>query len=252
MGAAALAVYTVGTYQLPITAIVRSAVADSLFPEMVRKIQGASKEGLALWKNATLYYCFLVFPIFAILFYFAELFIVTLFTDAYRDATSVFRVALLVMIRQCFEMGTPLRAANANRYLLWGNLTAVFIHLPLLYVLGKNIGVIGAAVAWLTADLIIAIYLALQIMKRYEIGLSELALWPQVARLALCALAAGPCLLFANAFPERSLLGAALSVFLYAGVFALIVWRTRLPEIEDVMVKLWGVASHALRRKASG
>lgn len=237
LGATALAIYTVGTYQLPITAIVRSAVSDTLFPEMVRHAQANSQEGLQLWRVANLYYCFLVFPAFVILFMFAELFIVTLFTEAYLDAVVVFRIALIVMVRQCFEMGAPLRAVNANKYMLWGNLVAIFFHLPLLYFLTRTIGIPGAAVAWLIADFTVAAYLASRIMQRFDVGVSQLALWPQLSKLLVCAVVATPILLLVQIGPKDSLWLAAIAAVAYVGGFVGLVKIAGIAEIDHLMAR---------------
>lgn len=241
LGASALAIYTVGTYQLPIVAIIRSAVSDTLFPEMVRHAANDSTEGLDLWRLANVYYCYLVFPVFMLLFVFADLFIVTLFTEAYREATGVFQIALLVMIRQCFEMGTPLRAANANRHVLWGNVIAVVVHLPLLFVLSKAIGILGAAVAWLVADLMIACYLGSRIMERYNIPLSGLALWPQVFKLAGAAALALPPLLLASYLANGSLLAAFAASLVFGGLYIGLVKLIGVTEIDALLQSLLGL-----------
>ena len=248
MGATALAIYTIGTYQLPITAIVRSAVADTLFPEMVRHAAKGSKEGLELWKDATLYYCLLVFPIFAILFVFAEQFVHTLFTEAYTEAVGIFRVALLVMVRQCFEMGTPLRAMNSNKPLLMGNAVAIFLHIPLLILLTGAIGIQGAAFAWLIADLTIAIYLALTILRVYQLQPAEFARWRSIAKVAGGALVVSPLLIAANHWSPGGLWLEALSAIAFLGAYALIVRSMGIHQVDEVIRMLRQFLASRLRR----
>ena len=69
LGPSALAVYTIGAYQIPITGLVRSAAGDVLFPEMVQRGQGSPMAGLSLWNRANVLYCFVVFPFFTVLFF---------------------------------------------------------------------------------------------------------------------------------------------------------------------------------------
>lgn len=235
MGATALAIYSVGTYQLPITAVVRSAVADTLFPEMVRHAAAGSKAGLGLWKRATVFYCVLVFPLFAVLFIFADQFVTTLFTDAYRGAVGVFRVSLLVMVRQCFEMGTPLRAMSSNRPVLLGNVFAIAINLPLLVFLTSTVGILGAALAWFAADLVISLFLARSIMIRYAIRLRELSFWREIAKLALVAIVPSPILIAANFLPGQPVSAAIIAACLYLGVYGLAVKWLRVSEIETLI-----------------
>jgi O-antigen/teichoic acid export membrane protein len=208
---------------------------------MVRHAANDSTEGLDLWRLANVYYCFLAFPFFMVLFVFADLFIVTLFTEAYREATGVFQIALLVMIRQCFEMGTPLRAANANRHVLWGNVIAIVVHLPLLFVLSNAIGILGAAVAWLVADFTISAYLASRIMERYDIPVSGLALWPQIFKLALAATLALPPLLLAVGLSDGSLLAAFTASLAFGGLYIWLVRKIGVTEIDGLLKKLFGL-----------
>ena len=234
MGASALAIYTIGTYQLPITTIVRSAVADTLFPEMVKHAATGSGEGMRLWKQATVFYCLLVFPIFAVLFTFAEQFVTTLFTRDYVEAVGVFQIALLLMLRQCFEMGTPLRAQNSNKPLLIANMVAIAIHLPLLALLAPAIGIRGAAISWLTADMVITLYLARTIMNRYNLRLAEFSYWRPIAKLAFAAVVTSPLLIAAGQWSDGrlwpELLAAPFYMMLYVGVLKLM----RLAELDAV------------------
>ena len=248
LGATALAIYTIGTYQLPITAIVRSAVADTLFPEMVRYAAAGSRKGLELWKDATLYYCLLVFPVFAVLFVFAEQFIHTLFTEAYTEAVGIFRIALIVMVRQCFEMGTPLRAINSNKPLLWGNALAIFFHLPLLVLLTGMVGIQGAAFAWLTADLVLTLFLAKTIMSRYELPLREFSRWRAIGKLVLATAAASPVLLAANHWSPGGLWLEALAGMLFLAFYVALVRIMGITQVDEVIRNFKAYLAQKLNR----
>lgn len=247
-GAAALAIYTVGTYQLPIIAIARSAVADTLFPEMSRHFARASKEGLELWKTANLGYAYVVLPCFWMLFVFAEEFVALLFTSAYLDAVPVFRVALLVMLRQAFEMGSPLRAANRNRHVLWGNVLAICCHLPLLMLLIPEFGITGAALAWLSADLVITAYLAFRILETYGIRFGELVRWRETGKVILAALAPLPVLLLAKG-ADHPVLVVPLAVVAYGAAYLWLVRRMGIPPIDALTDRLRDALIQAVRRR---
>ena len=53
-------------------------------------------------------------PAWVLLSYFAEPLISLAFTDAYVAATPLFQVFLLLMLRQCFQYSTLLRAVEDN------------------------------------------------------------------------------------------------------------------------------------------
>ncbi|MDQ3775965.1 MAG: hypothetical protein M3461_17210 [Pseudomonadota bacterium] len=122
-----------GAYQIPIMSVVRSAAGDVLFPDMVQRGQGSPMAGLSLWNRANVLYCFVVFPFFTVLFFYADTFVTTLFTDQYVAAVPIFRVFLLIMLRQCFEMSTPLWAMNVNGYFITGNLVAILVKVGFIF-----------------------------------------------------------------------------------------------------------------------
>lgn len=235
LGAGALAVYTIGTYQLPVIAVVRSAVADTLFPEMVKHSDAGSNQGLEMWKASTVFYLVLVLPLVVVLMYLSELFVVTLFTVNYIEAVDVFRFALLIMIRQCFEVGTPLRAINANRYMLQGNLAALALHLPLLYVAVHVLGIAGAALAWVVADLIAAGYLGRVVLRRYGITVAEFARWRAIGKIVACALVASPVMLLGDIVGLTPWLAGLVSASLYGCAYLMILSQLRVSEVEVVL-----------------
>lgn len=173
-----------------------------------------------------------------VLFVNAELFVVTLFTSTYQEATNVFRVALIVMVRQCFEMGTPLRAVNANRHMLIGNIFAVVIHLPALYLLSGYFGLLGTASAWLIADATITFYLARQIMLRYGISLSELAHWGGVFKLLIASLLISPILLIAKSIAPGSLIFFVTSSLVYLVAFVLVARYSKVIDVDQILGQL--------------
>jgi O-antigen/teichoic acid export membrane protein len=134
-----------------------------------------------------------------------------------------------------------LRAANANRHVLLGNVIAVVVHLPLLFILSKVIGILGAAAAWLVADMTITVYLASRIMERYNIPLSGLALWPQVFKLAGAAVLALPPLLLASHFANGSLLAAFAASLVFGGLYVGLVKLIGVTEIDALLQSLLGL-----------
>jgi O-antigen/teichoic acid export membrane protein len=90
LGPSALAVYTIGAYQIPIMGVVRSATGDILFPDMVQRGQVSPMAGLSLWNRANVLYRFVVFLFFTLLFFYADTFVTTLFTDQYVAAVPIF------------------------------------------------------------------------------------------------------------------------------------------------------------------
>ena len=145
LGVHSLAIYSIGNYQVPIIQVVRSSIMDVLFPEMT---QANEHDRMVLWKKTTVALCFLVFPLFAIFLWFAKTVIVTLFTEEYIAAVPIFRIYLTLMLIQCFDLSSPLRAINKTIFFLMGNIIHLVVNIALIAALFHFIGIYAPPIAF--------------------------------------------------------------------------------------------------------
>jgi len=243
MGAEALALFSIGCTQVPVMAIVRQSLSDVVFPELVERNKKDTAAGIRLWKKANVMYCFFVFPLFTVLLFFAEPLIEFAFTAEYLPAAPVFRIYLLLMVRQCFEMGSPLRALNQNKHFVMGNVLALALNLGLIVVLFKYIGFLGPAIAFVAADVGMALYLGFRIIKGYEISMSRLFYWKKILTIAGCCILPLPVLLTGPYLPLSGIQSAAvLGAVFFVAYYTLI----RLVKVEEVET-LWARLTRRLR-----
>lgn len=238
LGVTALAIYAIGCYQLPLITIIRTSIGDITFPEIVKRNVTDKKHGLDLWKKSNVVFCIIVFPMFVVFFYFADVFIVTLFTETYRDATTIFRVYLLWMLRQCFEMSIPIRSQNKNSQFLVSGAVAVVVNLSLIVLLSRWVGMIGPAIAFVVADLFQSVYLSVIVCRLYDTKLRELLSWKSVFSIAGCSLIAIPVLLVGSAIPLHPLIRAIGFSLLYFVIYVAVLLRLRVPEFELLIEKV--------------
>ena len=116
MGPVPLALYTTAAYQVPLVNIVQGALADAIFPDMVKRSKRDPAQGLLLWKRAQVLIFAIICPAWLLLTYWAEPFVRLLFTETYVAATPYFQVFLLLMVRQCFQFSTPLAQRRGQRF----------------------------------------------------------------------------------------------------------------------------------------
>ena len=143
LGPVPLAIYTTAAYQVPLVNIVQGALADVIFPDMVKRSQRDPAQGLLLWKRAQVLIFAVICPAWLLLTYFAEPLVRVLFTDAYVAATPYFQVFLLLMVRQCFQFSTPLRSVEDNASFAHANLIALAINAGLIVALMPKFGLWG-------------------------------------------------------------------------------------------------------------
>lgn len=194
-GAEALALFFIGAFGMPIVHIIRTSIADVIFPEMAARLDISAGDGLRLWKAANVAYASVIFPVAIVFIVLAEPLVTILFTAQYVAAVPVFMVFACVMVVYCFEFHLPIRALNMNRYYLYACILALCVNLLLIVPLYRALGIAGPAVAFFFAQLALTMFLARSVMRQYNLSLFHLAHWNVFARLGCASLIAGAVLL---------------------------------------------------------
>jgi len=236
-GVEALAVYLIGGVNMPVVTVVRSATTDVIFPEMAERGKHDLRQGLDIWRRANVLYVFLIFPLFILLLYYSSLVVETLFTPEYAGAVPIFQVYLLFLMRQSVELAAPLRAANANRYFVYGNIMSSVFNIGLLLVLIQRVGMIGAAIAFVASDVALGCYVTNRTLKVYEIRLPDLFYWRRMGLVVLLGIVCVPVLLLGDLLRIPSLVRALLTGTVYLVVYVACMSRCRIEEVDILLGK---------------
>ena len=249
LGAIALAMYSVGSRQIPFTGIIRASVSDVVFPEIVRLNTTDPRHGLALWKRTNLIQTFLVAPIFFSAFFYADVIITTLFTAEYIKAVPIFRIYLLLMLfKDSIEMGAPLRAMHRNRVFIYGNILSLAVNVGLLYGLFRVYPYYGPAAAFVATTAALQVFLGSQIIRAYGVHFRELFLWRKHVYVAGVAVFLVPVMQLGEVLFGTSLATAAAFGIMYFLLYLLIVRLLRIEEIDAIVNRTVGKLRGMLAR----
>jgi O-antigen/teichoic acid export membrane protein len=241
MGPVPLAIYTTAAYQVPLVNIVQGALADVIFPDMVRRSRNDPKQGFLLWKRAHVLIFAVICPAWALMTYWADPIVRVLFTDEYAAAVPFFQVFLLLMLRQSFQFSTPLRSVEDNKSFAHANLVALLINAALILTLMPRFGLWGPTLGLVVGQVWSSVYLGARVLRRYRIPLSELCQWGKVGLAMLASLASIAALhatqVYLSHTPAGMLAGLAVFVAVYL-VAARLILREE-----------YGYVLRALRRK---
>jgi O-antigen/teichoic acid export membrane protein len=241
LGAIALAMYSVGSRQIPFTGIIRASVSDVVFPEIVRLNTTDPRQGLALWKRTNLIQTFFVAPIFFSAFFYADVIITTLFTVEYIKAVPIFRIyLLLILFKDSIEMGAPLRAMHRNRVFIYGNVLSLAVNVGLLYALFRVYPYYGPAAAFVATTAALQVFLGAQIIRAYGVRLRELFLWRKHVYIAGAAVFSVFVMQLGEILFGTSLATAAGFGILYFAVYLMMVRFLRIGEIDAVLLRTVG------------
>jgi O-antigen/teichoic acid export membrane protein len=244
MGPVPLALYTTAAYQVPLVNIVQGALADVIFPDMVKRSQRDPVDGLLLWKRAQVLIFAAICPAWVLLTYWAEPVVRLLFTDAYVAATPYFQVFLLLMVRQCFQFSTPLRSVEDNASFAHANLIALLINAGLIIALMPKYGLWGPTLGLVIGQIFASIYVGVRVLKRYRLPVSELCQWGKLGLALVASLVAIAALHASQLYLPAGPAGALAGVSIFALVYGLAA-RVILREEYDYVMRA------VLRRKAA-
>jgi O-antigen/teichoic acid export membrane protein len=245
MGVERLALYHTSSQQIPIINIVQASATDVLFPEMA---QIGDAERLHLWQRANVVFCFIAFPVYAVFFYFARVYVETLFTREYLAATPLFRIYLFIILLQCFDVGTPLRVINQNKYFIYGNIISLAVNVGLILLLFRSVGFVIPALAYVLGALVGNSYCGSKILKFYRIPLAGLFLWKKIAIVIACVVLALPVLVVSRLVGINPIVKAVSFSLLYLAVYYLIARRFKISEVELLSEKVASRLRGVLKR----
>ncbi|MBN1165175.1 MAG: oligosaccharide flippase family protein [Candidatus Krumholzibacteriota bacterium] len=235
LGADMLAIYSIGNYQVPIINMVRASLMDVLFPEMT---QANEKDRITLWKRATVVLCAVVFPVFTIFLYFSRTVIVTLFTTKYLMSVPLFRIYLFLMPLQCFDLASPLRAMNRNKYFVLGNVLHLVTNIGLILILFRPLGIIAPALAYVIGILVFSGFLARKMMSIYQLSFAQLAMWNKIFKIVRGVVLTLPILLASRLVVIHDVAEAMIFSGAYLVIYFVIMVRSGVDEIDLMVSKL--------------
>lgn len=247
MGPAALAQFTIGTYLQPVIGTVRNSLSDVVLPAMSERKSGAPQDRLRLWQRTTVVTAIILFGASVLLARFAEIIVVTLFSETYLPAVALFQLYLITFLREALDFGVPLRAINRNTPILHGSLVSFVIRLSLMASLIPLLSLQGAVIAMVASRLCEGAYLAVQTARAFDIPLRSLAPWADLLKI-LAAAALSGVVLFGGFWTEwLGVFGVVPAGALYALIYMLLLTRCDIPEVGLLLQKL-RAAPLALRR----
>ncbi len=182
--AAAFAVYSVGTFQLPVVDILYTPVSELLQIGLAEG-DGAgrpARAGLQLFHEAVNQLAFAFLPLMGLLAVVAPALIELVFSPRYLDAVPLFRLGLLTLALSALPLDGVMRARAQNRYMLGLSVAKLALTVPL--VLGglRAAGMIGALAGWIAAEFAARASMLQRAARLFDAPLSRVLPWRSLAR----------------------------------------------------------------------
>jgi O-antigen/teichoic acid export membrane protein len=186
-GPSALAEFSIGTYMEPIVIVLRNSLSEVLLPDLVRARAKGEGDPIALWKRATVVFMLLMVPAAILIARHAESIVLLLFSKDYLNAVPVMQVFTIFLLRECFDFGVLLRAANRTLAFFHNSALSLAINGLGLVLLVPVLGIVGAAAALVLMRIWEAFFLGSRVTRIYSIRARDLLPWRQIGRVILAA-----------------------------------------------------------------
>ncbi len=214
VSAAAFAVYSVGTFQLPIVDVLYTPVSE-LLQIGLAEVEGSgrpARSGLPLFHEAVHQLAFAFVPIVGVLVVVAPALIELLFSPVYLAAVPIFRVGAFSVLLAALPLDGVMRARAQNRFMLL--LSAGKLAVTAVLVLGGLawLGPIGALGGWIAAEGLARAAMLKRAATLFEVPLRRILPLRALSRQAVatgCAMPAAWLALHASPGPLLGRLAAS-------------------------------------------
>jgi O-antigen/teichoic acid export membrane protein len=174
VSAAAFAVYSVGTFQLPVVDVLYSPVSE-LLQIGLAEADGAGRHraGVRLFHEAVGQLAFAFLPLAGLLLVVAPTLIEVVFSRRYLAAVPLFRLSVVPVVLAALPLDGVLRARAQNRYMLALSAAKLAATVPL--VLGglAAAGPVGGFAGWLVAETLARAAMLRRAAALFEVGVAR-------------------------------------------------------------------------------
>jgi len=162
LSANSFAVYTIGAVVIPFLPTLRTALVNTLVPEIADKYHetgGISKETLHVWRRAIQLTALIIIPAFVFLEIFSYEFIVGLYTTKYIDSVPIFQAFLFLIPSYLLTFDIFLQGTGNTKPIFVSSIIFLIVNVILSLFLLKFLGLVGPAIGTVIANFVSAAYL---------------------------------------------------------------------------------------------
>jgi O-antigen/teichoic acid export membrane protein len=249
---AVFGLYAAGAFEIPLAGVTSVPVISVIMGELTKKFKSGDIEGfLQLWHQSMLKLALPVFAIAAFLMVFAEAIVVGLFSSEYADSVWPFRIFLLFVPMRITVLEQVLASLGETKFVFKAQVGTMIVNVVLGYMLVRNAGWLGPAIAAVLTGYLFAALLIFEIRHRLNVSLGRLVPWQLLVRVALVAILAAACSAAVTLLGTDSLWKLGTGLVVFAAVYLIGNLKTKSITAGDLQT-LWSLvlmAPGSLTRK---
>lgn len=186
------AIYRNGAIEFPLVSVITASILAVTMPAFAKfKVKGEIEPMLLMRKKANVVSAAMIFPICVFLFFFSKEFIVLYLSDKYIESSLLFSVFNLTLLLRFTNYQDLLVVYKKTNYIFIANVVSFLISLALNFFLIKNLGLMGAVIAYLFSVLSLAVLLTLITCKIAKIKLADFHDWRKLIIILVISFGTG-------------------------------------------------------------
>ncbi|WP_242344997.1 oligosaccharide flippase family protein [Anaeromyxobacter terrae] len=227
VSAAAFAVYSVGTFQLPVVDILYTPVSE-LLQIGLAEVEGAGRPpraGLPLFHEAVQQLAFAFLPLMGLLAVIAPALIELLFSARYLEAVPLFRLGVLSVALAALPLDGVMRARAQTGYMVVLSAAKLAATVPLVVGGLRAAGPIGALGGWIVAEALARALMLRRAARLFEVPLARILPVRALARqLAATGFGMAPAWLVVRTLDAPLVLRVAAACGAFAAAYLGLSW----------------------------
>jgi O-antigen/teichoic acid export membrane protein len=186
------AAFSVASVLSSITYLLRQSVNNVFLPQMsMMQANGDIAEMLALNNKANTSVSFIVYPLLAFCFAFADTIVTLVYTSAYAQGGAVMRVYIIGLLAFIIELNSVMLLYRQGAFAMWTNMLMLMACIPASYFGAKAYGLPGAAIGSVVVAFLERIITLWRIAALTSVAVSRLQDWKSISKILLAATLAG-------------------------------------------------------------
>lgn len=222
-GESSFALYEIGAMEIPIMALVLSAVTAVVMPEISKLIPRNDQDSIIrLLHRSMEKLALIIFPLFFYSLLTAGFFIPFLFGDQYAFSVIIFLIYLFLLPIRALNLHPYLISAGLQRYALYARIIDIVINLILGIILIRWIGLAGPAISTLIASYIHKGYQSIIVARHMDIPFKRLYPLLSLLKTGIRAGISGLLLMGMLAITGRNLPAVAVGSLLFGLIYLIL------------------------------
>ena len=229
------AVYAIGAKEIPLIAIVTGSASTVLLPKLSELGSKNQIENfIGFWKNSISKTGLFLLPISFFLFAFAGDFMYFFFGQKYLASAGIFRIFLLMMPLRLAFYSHALFSLGKQKLYMYTSIADMFLGGLASYMLMRSFGIEGAALGKVVVTYIEILFLAWVLISSLRTTVKGFLPWSILSRVSLISIICLVPVSLIGIVVQNVYFSFPLKGIVFAGLFAMIAYLTKLVQITDL------------------